>query len=119
MAFDVLGGGDGRGAGNAAVRTAGAAAVPGGEPVASTAGRRPVHVRRGAPVLTGRRLLLLKDGGPPVPVAPAGSGRPERRGVRPGGRGGPGQGAGWKVAKPMLRAAVLAAEFQSASAVVQ
>ncbi|MEV8096317.1 hypothetical protein [Kitasatospora sp. NPDC085879] len=203
MAFDVLGSGNGQDARTAAVRTVEAVAVPGEEPVAATAGRHPDHFRKGALVLTGHRLLFLKDGKPPVPVAlsavtdvtvtrsringeilkvvaltgarrfedvvkaepfaervraaaaearrreagasvPAAAappadlldrlerlaarrGRPHRRGVHPGraapdrltGPGAAGQGAGWKVAKPMVRAAELAAEFQSASSLVQ
>ncbi|PBC79378.1 hypothetical protein BX265_4180 [Streptomyces sp. TLI_235] len=205
MAFDVLGSGNGQDAGTAAVRTVEAVAVPGEEPVAATAGRHPDHFRKGALVLTSHRLLFLKDGKPPVPVAlsavtdvtvtrsringeilkvvaltgahrfedvvkaepfaervraaaaearrreagasvpaaaappadlldPVGAagraarrGRPHRRGVHPGraapdrltGPRGAGQGAGWKVAKPMVRAAELAAEFQSASSLVQ
>ncbi|MEV7176232.1 SHOCT domain-containing protein [Kitasatospora sp. NPDC093679] len=69
VAFDVLGGGNGREARNAAVRTVEAVAVPGEEPVAATAGRHPDHFRRGALVLTSHRLLFLKDGKPPLPVA--------------------------------------------------
>ncbi|MEU2631629.1 hypothetical protein [Kitasatospora sp. NPDC007106] len=69
VAFDVLGSGNGREAGNAAVRTVEAVAVPGEEPVAATAGRHPDHFRGGALVLTGHRLLFLKDGKPPLPVA--------------------------------------------------
>ncbi|MEV6208368.1 SHOCT domain-containing protein [Kitasatospora sp. NPDC051914] len=69
VAFDVLGSGNNQDARNAAVRTVEAGAVPGEEPVAATAGRHPDHFRKGALVLTSHRLLFLKDGKPPVPVA--------------------------------------------------
>ncbi|GAA0692160.1 hypothetical protein GCM10010193_53350 [Kitasatospora atroaurantiaca] len=67
VAFDVLGGNnDGKAA---ALRSVESSVVPGEQPVAATAGRHPDHFRKGALVLTTRRLLFLKDGKPPLPVA--------------------------------------------------
>jgi len=67
VAFDVLGGNnDGKAA---ALHSVEASVVPGEQPVAATAGRHPDHFRKGALVLTTRRLLFLKDGKPPRPVA--------------------------------------------------
>ncbi|GAA1392744.1 hypothetical protein GCM10009639_24850 [Kitasatospora putterlickiae] len=52
-----------------ALRTVEANVAPDEKPVASTAGRHPDHFRKGVLVLTTHRLLFLKDGKPPVPVA--------------------------------------------------
>ncbi len=67
-AFDVAGNSnsDNRAA---ALRTVEANVAPDEKPVASTAGRHPDHFRKGVLVLTTHRLLFLKDGKPPVPVA--------------------------------------------------
>ncbi|MFB7662468.1 SHOCT domain-containing protein [Kitasatospora sp. NPDC056138] len=68
VAFDVLGSNnaDSR---QSALRTVQATVVEGEQPVAATAGRHPDHFRKGALVLTTHRLLFLKDGKPPLPVA--------------------------------------------------
>ncbi|WP_354640989.1 SHOCT domain-containing protein [Kitasatospora camelliae] len=68
VAFDVLGSGNSE-ARSSAVRAVEGSVVPGEQPVAATAGRHPDHFRKGVLVLTTRRLLFLKDGKPPVPVA--------------------------------------------------
>ncbi|MEV4611816.1 SHOCT domain-containing protein [Kitasatospora sp. NPDC049258] len=66
--FDLLGHG-GTDARAAAVRGVEATVTPGEQPVAATAGRHPDHFRKGVLVLTTHRLLFLKDGKPPLPVA--------------------------------------------------
>ncbi|WP_371497523.1 SHOCT domain-containing protein [Kitasatospora sp. NBC_00374] len=66
--FDILGNGS-NDARAAAVRSVEAAVEPGEQPVAATAGRHPDHFRKGVLVLTTHRLLFLKDGKPPLPVA--------------------------------------------------
>ncbi|KJK58723.1 SHOCT domain-containing protein [Saccharothrix sp. ST-888] len=68
VAFDVLGG-DNADSRQSALRAVQATVVAGEQPVAATAGRHPDHFRKGALVLTTHRLLFLKDGKPPLPVA--------------------------------------------------